>query len=224
MRTTVGVSERVDLSSDGDTWSMNGAGTLNTTSGSDVRLTAADTAGTAIVSVSGANCMMASLRYNVIAPSGLLYVATGGVKHTMGLSDIGMKTEFYLQPDNVSFSNLSFLELDAASVATGPWACGNGLGHNPNPASLRVGDNVPGLGSPVLGTDEAFIGSCAGANQLAAGSDSITIPDVYVGLGGARNTFGSTQQIASANGSGNLSMRKGAAVRTTTVNSPTSNY
>lgn len=223
VRTTLGVGEQVDLSSNG-TWAVSGDGSLDTT-GSDVRFTAGATPGVATVTASGRNCSAASIAYTIIQPTGLSYVALPGVRHTMGHSDVGMKMDFYLLPDSVSFVNRQFLESnDTTTVSSGPWACGNGNhGHGANPDPVPVGDEVLGLGS-VVGTDEAYVGSCYGLNQLAAGSDTFAIPDIYLGSNSAQITFTTTAQTARADGTGNLSMSKGSAMRTTTVNSPTSSY
>ena len=224
-RTTLGVGEQVDLSSNG-TWTVTGNGSLNTTSpATDVQFTAGDFPGDATVTASGPNCLAVSIKFSIIKPSGLLYVAFGGVRHTIGLSDIGMQTTFYLLPATVSFANLTFLESnDTTMAATGPWACGNnshGHGANPNPVPVR--DNVPGIGSPA-GTDEAYIGSCDGADQFAAGSASFNIQDTYYGPGGGSNQFTTIAQVATADGMGNLSIAKVQASRATTVNSQTSGY
>jgi hypothetical protein len=219
------VGEQVNLSSNG-TWTVTGDGKFDRTDpATDVRFTAGDVPGIAIVTASGRDCLDASITFFIIKPTNLYYAAFGGVKHTMGLSDIGIQTNFYLLPATVSFANLTFLESDDTTmVADGVWACGNGQhGHNANQIPVQVGDNVPGVGSPV-GTDEAYFGNCDGANQLAAGSASITIPDIYYGPGGGSNQFASTAQVATADGRGNLSMAKGGASRATTVNSRTSDY
>ena len=221
-RTTLGVGELVRLSSNGS-WTVQGDGSLDG-SGTDVQFTAGDTPGTATVTASGPDCLAVSITYTIIGPT-LSYVAFGGVKHTKNLSDIGLQMNVYLLPATVSFANLTFLESnDTTTVSSGPWACGNGShGHNANTVAVQVGDTIPGLGSPV-GADEAYIGSCEGANQLAAGSATIPIPDIYYGPGGGNSTFMTTNQVATADGKGNLSMAKGGASRATTVASNTSSY
>lgn len=113
-RSTLGVGEEVQLSSsDGSTWSVSGAGTLDTTSGGTVLLTANDSPGTATVTVSATGCVAATVTFKVIQPSNLLYVAINGIFHTQGLADIGMQANVYFQPDSVSFQRLAWLEQDA---------------------------------------------------------------------------------------------------------------
>jgi hypothetical protein len=203
---------------------VSGNGTLDTTSGGSVVFTAADTAGAATVTVSAKGCLAADVTYNIIAPSGLLYTALNGIKHTQGLADIGMRASVYLQPDSVSFKGLAYLELDAPVTATGPYLCLNGSGHSPNPNALvATQDDIVGLGTPIA-TDTVESGSCGGVDQLGNGSISLNIPQMYmVGLIGAQHQFSVVQHIATAS-TGALNITKGAASRSTTVSSPTSAY
>lgn len=108
--------------------------------------------------------------------------------------------------------------------ASGPYACLNGYGHQPY-ASPLVGnyDTVAGLGTPIT-TDTIESGSCTGLDQFSNGSASVNIPEIYtVALGGADHQFSVVQHIATAS-AGSLTIKKGGASRSTTVNSPTSSY
>lgn len=224
-RTTLGVGEQVALTSaDGSVWAVNGDGTLDTASGGNVIFTAGERAGTATVSASAQGCTVASVTYTIVAPSGLFYVAVNGVKHTKGFADIGMQANVYLQPDSVSFKGLAYRELEVQATATGPYACLNGTGHNPNPnALIGTQEDVVGYGTPIA-TDTIESGSCDGLNQFGSGSITINIPETYmVGPSGAQHQFGVVQHAATAS-AGSLAIRKGAASRTATVNGPTSTY
>jgi hypothetical protein len=224
-RTTLGVGEQVALSSaDGSTWSANGAGTLDRTTGGNVTLTANDEPGTATVTVSAQGCVATTRTYSVIAPTGLLLVRFNGVKHTKGLADTGMQARVYLQPDTVSFTGLYYLEQDAFAAASGIYVCWNGASHNPNPLPLQSTQNsLLGLGT-LVATDTVEDGACGGTDQHGNGSLSFTIPEMYkVGSDGTQHQVTLIHHLGTAS-AGALSLQKGAAAASTTVDSPTSSY
>lgn len=224
-RTTIGVGEVVFLLSDGNTWSVTGDGTLSSTSTSDTTLTAGATAGQVTVGASGgSSCAANSMTFTVIAPSGTSYIRTGGIRHTQGQDDIGMKADVGILPDSVSFRGVYWLERDAPATASGTYSCNNGQGHSPNPTPIKVGDEVPGRGSDV-GVDTIYFPGCPNVNPLGDGSIAISIPDVYsIGSGGAQTMYATIIQSATSSTAGVLSLAKGGATASTNVSSPSSNF
>ena len=224
-RSTLGVGEQVQLSSsDGSTWSVSGAGTLDTNSGGTVLFTADENSGTATVTASASGCVATTVTFNVIQPSGLLYVAINGIFHTQGLADIGMQANVYFQPDSVSFQRLAWLEQDAQATASGIYSCWAEQSHHPNTQpQLAQANTIPGSGTPVA-SDTVVDGDCAGVDQHGNGTLSWVIPESYmVGIGGTQHQFMTLQHAGTAS-SGTLTVQKGSASRSTTVDSPSSNY
>lgn len=223
-RTLLGVGEQVTLDSNAMSWVVNGSGTLNTTSGSEVIFTAGSVAGTASVTVSDAGCNSRTIAYTIIAPSGLIFQAVDGTEHETGTAFIGMHAKVYIQPDSVSFKAVGLREVDAFAVASGPYSCLNGNSHHPFPTAVFAADLVvPGLGTAMPPKDLIESGSCTG-NQFEDGSVSFTIPIVYVVGTGAELPIKTVQQIATATAAGALSITKDAATRSTTISAPTSGF
>lgn len=226
---TIGITEGVKVSSNGDTWSVSGDGTLNTTSGDTVTLTAGTAAGTATVTVSGGGCSgSASLAFTVITPSGLSFVRVNGLKHTQGWADIGMESMVYMEPATVSFIGLYEQELDAPAAADGVWGCQNGSGHSPYPSPLAVGADVDGVGSPIA-VDQEYTGSCGGSMwrpPYPVSTDVYNIPNVYsVGASGAQVQYTVVEQRGNLISTGTLQISKGNATSPAlNVTSPTQSY
>src|SRR5262249_29342749 len=122
-RTDIGVGEEVRLthSTGSTTWTKT-AGNLSKATGASVKFTAPDTAQT--VTVTGGK---ASITFNVIAPNDVhmdRFLETA-VKHTEGHADSGIQTQPFLLPDNVSFMNVTYHEMNTRAVVTSPgvYAC-----------------------------------------------------------------------------------------------------
>gem|GEM_PF-5951704 len=150
----------------------------------------------------------------------------GNVQHDKGETDIGIQTAVYLQPDTVSFQFLYYKELDARTYATGAWSCFNGKSHNPNQGLIPVGADEVGYGS-LIGDDEAESSYCGSYSKPFPDSvESLGIPSVYAldPDGPTYPAFSVTLQTAKLTPTGNLSMKKGAAIGRTTVASPTSEF
>jgi hypothetical protein len=197
---------------------------LSSTSGGTVNFTANDTAGTATVTASAQGCIATTLTFNVVAPTSLLFVAVNGIFHTQGLADIGMQANVYLQPDSVSFARLFYREQDASASASGIYSCLQGIGHNPNPAALAASQAPsPGYGT-LVAIDTIQDGSCQPIDQHGAGSLSFSIPSVYKVNGGGMEYALTTVQHRGIASAGNLTIQKGAASRSTTVDSPSSHF
>jgi hypothetical protein len=224
-RTTVGVGEVVALSSvDSANWTVSGAGTLDSAAGGTVNFTANDTPGSATVTASAQGCVATSMTFQVIAPTGLFFVAVNGIFHTQGLADIGMQANVYAQPDSVSFAKLFYREQNASASASGIYSCLTGVGHNPNPAAVAASQN-PTLGyGTLVALDSIQDGTCQPIDQHGIGSLSFAIPSVYkVTSTGTEYALTTVQHLGTASG-GNLTIQKGAASRSTTVDSPSSHY
>ena len=178
-----------------------------------------------MVSVMGDSCSTNALTFNVVAPSSITYQRVDNIYHINGWANIGIHSTLYLQPDGVSFSKVYVRELDALAVADGVWICINNTSHDPTVDPSQVGDDVPGLGSPVVDTiDRADSGSC-GVATFPASSETFNIPNVYsVGASGASHQFVTIAQMASLTDAGALTMSKNGSSGTTTINSPTSTY
>jgi hypothetical protein len=225
------VAEVVKLTStDGDSWSVSGDGSLKQTSGAVTTFTAGQIAGTATVTVSGPSCVPNSLSFTVIVPTGIYYQRTGGILHHQGQPDIGIEASLYLEPDSVSFSGIYQDESNATVYATGAWACLNGTGHNPNKNASSVGGDVPGFGSMINAVDKIYSGECAGYSEpYPTSTEAITIPENYaVSSKGPFYQFWLVDHLANLDANGNLTIQKGSspgvASGATTVDSPTSKY
>lgn len=234
-RTTIGVAEDVNISSNGDGWTTTGAGLVNANVGSAVTLSGGADAGTVTVTANGGDtdaCSgTASVTFTVIAPSGTTYVRSGPTAHIAGRPYIAMNMDLYLVPPTVSFQNLYFLELDANVTASGVWNCPFivNSGHSPNPDPTQVLPIAVGIGSQVAGFDTAASGDCGDPPPFESSTTSVSIPDVYVvGQTGPRSspyTYVTQQAILNAAGpnGGTLILIKGNAVANAAVNGPTVN-
>lgn len=229
-RTTLGVAEIVSISStDGDSWSVSGDGSLSSSTGTRVTFTAGQIAGTATVTVSGPSCVANTITFTVIMPQGIYYQRTGGIAHTQGQPIIGIEATIYLEPDSVSFKGIYQVESNDTGYATGVWACKNGGSASPAPAVV-AGDDVSGYGSQLSKLDVINSGECPGySSPFPASTEADTIVQKYaVSSKGPFYQFWLVNQLANLDGSGNLTIQKGVApglaAGATTVDSPNSRY
>lgn len=146
-RLSLGVGELVNISGDGNGWDVSGDGTLSSDDPGPTVLTAGSEAGQVTVTEApdGVHCTLNSVVFDVEAPISITYVQAENLKHTQGLDDIGLLTDFYLQPADVSFENVYMQEEQAyAQVQATPsaYACEAGLGHlmSPTPSPFRVAE------------------------------------------------------------------------------------
>jgi hypothetical protein len=226
-RTTIGVGEEVTITTtDGYGFSSAGDGSLSVGTANQTTLTAGQVAGTVTVTVNahGRICTANSLTFSVVAPSGKYYVHTGGVYHTANRPDVGIKTNVYLQPDDVSFQFIQEQEgYDSTynTPANSVWRCFTA--HNPAPGWIQVGADVVGYGSYV-GTDTAYSGDCEYPPPFPASQEIDNIPSYYQAGGIKEGPFANVLQEASLDGAGNLNEQKGNASGGTTVTSGSSGY
>jgi hypothetical protein len=159
------------------------------------------------IAATSPKCPRRTLTFHVIRPTGLLYVLFGEPIHNWNSVDIGMELEVYVQPDSVSFANLSWLEDEVLATCTGVFnPCR--FGHNPNPTPIEIGDDVPGLGSKMHGLDTAY--HCTTRKlKFERGTVTYLIPTRLV-LGGTTAFLTTTKQHAALS-SGVLTIEKGAS-------------
>lgn len=226
-RTTLGVNEQVALATtNAETFKVENGGSVNASN----IYTAPNSAGLNTVDAVGVACATTKITFNVILPTGMLYVRTNGIRHTYDYGDVGIQTVFYLQPATVSFMNLYWKELNATYMATanGTWSCLNGVGHSPNQTYTKVGPEVGTLGSPVSNSiDTAYSGYCGNTRPtITASSATFNIPNVYSlsASDTGRTQFTDVVQTAKATSSGSLTQSKNSASGSTTVSSASSSY
>ncbi|HMF98513.1 MAG TPA: hypothetical protein VKE96_29640 [Vicinamibacterales bacterium] len=153
-------------------------------------LTAPDTAQT--VTVTGGK---ATIAFNVIAPDDVHMDRFGEtvVKHTQGHADSGIETQPFLLPDNVSFMNVRYHEVNTTASVTNPGAyqclanrshCLNTAAGAPCHEMLMFDSVVAGKGTEALRTDCVYSGDCKQTAPFVPGSITIQIPYEYrVGKG-----------------------------------------
>ncbi len=205
-RTDIGVGEEVLLTYSGGstTWSTTG-GTLDSTTGPQVKLTAPDDA-RAVIVVGGT----ATITFGVVAPSGVHMDRLSGVRHERNHADFGIFTLHFILPDTVNFSNVIFQEVDVGAVVSTPGAfdCFAGNDHCGKGGSGGCGDLlltdtvVSGKGTQALpiaggGTDCVYSGDCQKTPPFVPGTLSFTIPYEYkVGPGGTYRRFSSAFHLS----------------------------
>jgi hypothetical protein len=182
-RTKVGVGEEVTLTySAGNTNWQTTAGTLSANRRVTVTLTAPDTAQNVTVTAG-----KATITFDVIAPKDVLmerYPNTG-ISHTKDRPDVGMLTTAFLQPDTVNFYNIKHREVDVKAFATGVYKPFDGIGHDPNPPTIRMQDVVvAGKGTQSRVQDKVCSGDPATLPPFETGQILYVIPYEYqVGTG-----------------------------------------
>lgn len=222
-RTILGVEEQVALTTTtGTFWSIstNNGSTLSGSSGQSVTLTAGNAAGSATIKLSGgARCTTSEVSFQIIAPSVTSYYPASK-RHDQGYADVGALANVYVGPDTVSFENIWWDEAQAYFSASGVWySCSNGKPHEPGPTAVKVGSEVPGYGSELTGfQDLEDTGACTTGNQLAGGSESVTIPTQWQTYGSAWNLIQNVQQTASANTSGAATLTKDHVTESANLN------
>jgi len=227
-RTKVGVGEQVTLTvtPGPGSWTVAGQGTVSPAAGTTVTFTAADRAGTATVRarVGSRQC---SVVFTVIEPAGVVMQRHpgSGIRHTLNRPDSGLQTDIYLTPDDVSFENVQYHEVDVPAVANGVYAPFNGVGHDPHPATITVNGVVTGLGSKANGIDSIYSGDPGTAPPFAPGSITFDIPyEFQVGAGAFKRFTTVRQQSTLAADGVTLTSSKAGASITIKVTDPTSTF
>ncbi len=184
-RKLIGVGEQVNLTFSGDnaSWSIaGGGGKLSSTTGKTNVLIAGDVAGSCtITAVDTMTHAKASIAFTIVPPSGIHNVRTpaDSMVHDYNWPNSGFNMKAYLTPDTVSFQYLEYREHQAYAVATGYFLPENHAGHDPKTGFSAVGADVPGLGSEVSETDQAYSGKFDLARPFVPGYVSWTIPVYY---------------------------------------------
>ena len=231
-RLTVGVGEQVKLTFSGSSanWSISSSGGDGsvTPSGKTSIYTASITPATeTIEAVDTSDSATASITFDVIAPSSLLFERIPGktIHHHHGWPDIGFAANVYLQPDTVSFENIGVREQDANYVANGYYTWENGQSHGPagNPEPVKA--LVPGKGWLLAEPDDVWSGFQPATPPFAPGTETVDIPWEYDaaadGDSGPFHVFATVTQICELKSDhSTLFAKKGAATIQLTVSSP----
>ncbi len=206
-RKTIGVGEPVKLTFSGEdaNWTISGgAGKLDTKSGKVVLYTASITKATeTITAVDTKTSAKATIVFDVIRPSGILFDRVPGTGndpepdyyHHKDWPDIGFAAAVYLQPDTVSFQNISVRERDANYSATGYYGWENGQSHGATADPEEVTSFVSGKGWLLEHHDSIWSGRLEG-RAFTPGHETVVIPWEYTAAGnGKTGTFYPITQI-----------------------------
>lgn len=233
-RTTIGVGEKVHLSAQGPTgtvnWSSSGSSKLSASSGASVTLTAHERAETVTITATDSCGCTATIAFTVIEPSSVRMerVPGTGIFHDHGIPSVGIRTNIYLAPDTVSFENISVSEDDCVGVVTGYLVgtpldgvhhAGHGAGH-----WVSVRPPVAGKGSQVNGRDTAASGHCNFGTPYAWGTFDWPIPWLFRVGGGASKQFTTVHQRFTINAAGDMTVSKAGASGSAALNDPSSTY
>ncbi len=194
--------------------------------------TANDNVGTTSLSATGVDCSKATVTLTEIAPTGIadLRRPDTPLRHTHGVPNIGALLDVYFQPDTVSFSRLKWREKDVACICTGYYGALNGVGHRPSKDPIQIGPDVPGLGSKLMGWDQAYSGYTSRTPPYPDGTELFNIPNQYVAIGGATVIFTTTHQAVvlsledNRKSATSLLLSKAGAAVTAHVDDPTTTY
>ena len=229
-RLTIGVDEQVRLTFSGGNadWSISGAGGTVSSPGKTSLYTASDVpASETITAVDQKTHATATITFDVIAPSGLLFeVSTPGtqVHHHQGWPDIGFSAHVYVQPETVSFQYIAVREDDATFVATGYYSFDNGESHHPNTGYEIAAKFVAGKGWELPDLDDVWSGRQPAPKPFKPGYASLFIPVEYTDAGetpGNNHIFTHVSQTCELKKDGStIEATKGNAKVTLTIASP----
>ena len=229
-RLTVGVGEQVKLTFSGGSanWSISGGQGSVTPSGKTSIYSASITPATeTIVAVDTVNSATATITFDVIKPTGLLFEREPGttIHHHKDWPDIGFSAKVYLQPDTVSFEYIGVREHDANYVATGYYAWENGQSHGGATNAEVVTSLVPGKGWLLAEPDDVWSGRQPANPPFAPGHETVDIPWEYdAAADGDAGPFYPiatvVQNCVLANNHSTITATKGAATITLSVSSP----
>ena len=228
-RLTVGVNEQVKLTFSGASadWSISGGGGTVTSPGkTSIYIASLTPATETITAVDQTTHATATITFDVIAPSGLLFeVVTPGsqVHHHQGWPDIGFSAKVYLQPDTVSFEYIGVREQDAPFVATGYYSFDNGQSHSPGAGTEIPVKLVAGKGWVLPHDDDVWSGRMPAAKPYQPGYVSANIPWEYTDAGesGQFHVFAHVTQACELLKDGStITADKGAAHVKMTIASP----
>jgi hypothetical protein len=222
-RTKIGVGEEVSctFSLGSATWSLAGGGTLSSTSGATVTYTAGDTGGSATLTATGSGCT-STITFTIVAPSSVHMDRISAVQHTKLWPDVGMRTTPFVGPDDVSFYNIQYREVDVPMQGGGVYSCHIGASHDPHPATLSASTTVTaGKGTQMNASDHVYSGACAVAPANPTGFELFPIPYEYKVGSGSFHNFATVDQRVSCVATGALQATKASAQADTTVGANT---
>jgi len=158
----------------------------------------------------------------VIKPTGtrMTRVDPNTVWHIQYVASAGIALYYWLDPTNVSFSNLTFGE-DACNITNDSGCWVGAPGHTQNTfGGITGGDSTTGC--RVIVVDEAL----SAINPWgSAGAYTWSIPTQYIDDTSGRNTFGSNQdQVHTTQANGDATQAKGGQSGSAALNDPTSGY
>lgn len=229
-RLTIGVGEQVKLTFSGSSanWTISGGqGTVTPSGKTSIYSASIMPATETIVAVDTANSATATITFNVIAPSGLLFERVPGttIHHKRGWPDIGFSAKVYVQPGTVSFEYIGVREHDANYVATGYYLWENGQSHGGATEAEVVTSLVPGKGWLLAKPDDVWSGRQVATPPFAPGHETVDIPweynDASDGDAGPFHVFAHvTQNCELKNDHSTITATKGAATIKLSVSSP----
>ncbi len=209
-RTKIGVGERVTLKLTpvGGTWKVSGPGSVKPKTGSTVVLTASGKAGKIKISVT-AQGKTETIEFTVIAPSSVHQDTVDTEHYDVGVPNAGFHGQVYCGPDDVNFSNITFLEAEIGCKATGSWKKKNGKGHGPNKTPIGFEDTVvSGKGTKSLAVDHCWSGYVPGLTLTDwSGQMTFSIPWTYQCAGG-KGKIATVLQTTSTSADGTTSTKK----------------
>ncbi|MCP4612639.1 MAG: hypothetical protein GY845_28400 [Planctomycetes bacterium] len=159
----------------------------------------------------------------VIAPSGTRMTRySSRVKHVQGVASAGIGLWYWLDPTDVSFSNLDFGEDSCpATGKTGIYITVPPGNHAQNTFTSILGGNST-TGCKVVNYDGAYSARPSWGN---GGTYTWSIPTQYIDDTSTRNTFGSNQNhVPTLQANGDATMAKGGQSGSAALNAQTSGY
>lgn len=231
-RTNIGVCEEVNLTLIGGpsttTWSLSGAGTLSTTSGTTTLFTAPDVPNNCTITANypGGPGLCSAITFSVVSPSAVLFVSPPlGRKHTTNVCDAGFHAQVVILPTNVSFYNIEISEMNASATATGCYSQWNGRIHQ-TWTQQGVGWLTPGPTNylPII-VDYVYSGAVT-PPVSSSGIFTWSIPWNYRKHGNQNDgyTFATLNQVATGSTNATCTMSKNGMSVTNALADPTINY
>ncbi len=209
-RTKIGVGERVTLKLTpvAGKWKVSGSGSVKPKTGSTVVLTASGKPGKIKVSVT-AQGKTETMDFTVVAPNSVHQDTIDTEHYDVGVPNAGFHGQVYCGPDDVNFSNITFLEAEIGCKATGSWKKKNGKGHGPNKTPIGFEDTVvSGKGTKSLAVDHCWSGYVPGLTLTDwTGQMTFSIPWTYQCAGG-KGKIATVVQTTSTSADGTTSTKK----------------
>ena len=178
-----------------------------------------------LVVISGPSCgAFKTYGKTVVAPSGAYMIqAPGtGIWHVQGVGSVGFKGHIYLNPKDVSFSNIEFSEGSCSAIKTGFYV-GKLPNNHPQGNWFNVGGGNISTGCRVLATDTV---SQAYSGPFSNGTFTFNIPWKYrVGGSGDGIQFTTATHDQTMSSTGTTTIQKhGTGLFSKALNDPSSGY